>query len=58
LTIKEKQIQLAKYRLKQAEECISEASYLLSGTKSPRSVMNRTYYAMFYAVLALIIFLL
>lgn len=56
MTIKEKQIQLAKYRLKQAEECIDEAKYLLSGKRSPRSIINRAYYAMFYAVLALIVF--
>jgi hypothetical protein len=29
---------------------------LLSGKKSPRSVINRAYYAMFYAVLALLIY--
>jgi uncharacterized protein (UPF0332 family) len=56
LTSKEKQIQLARYRLKQAEESIDEAEYLLSGNKSPRSIINRSYYSMFYAVLALLIF--
>lgn len=56
MTIKEKQIKLAKYRLKQAEECIDEASCLFSSKKSPRSIINRLYYAMFYAVLALIVF--
>jgi len=30
--------------------------FLLSGKKSPRSIINRTYYAMFYAVLALLVF--
>jgi len=53
---KEKKIQLAKYRLKQAEDSISEAECLLSGNESPRSIMNRAYYAMFYGVLALIVF--
>ena len=53
---KEKQVLLAKYRLDQAKESIDEAEYLYSGNKSPRSVMNRVYYAMYYAVLALIIF--
>ncbi|UCH93886.1 MAG: HEPN domain-containing protein [Candidatus Aminicenantes bacterium] len=53
---KEKQVLLAKYRLEQAKESIDEAEYLYSGNKSPRSVMNRLYYAMFYAVLALIVF--
>ena len=56
MTIKGKQIQLAKYRLKQAEESIDEAIFLLSGKKSPRSIINRSYYEMFYAVLALLIF--
>ena len=56
MTAKEKQIQLAEYRLKQAEECISEANCLLSNKESPRSVINRAYYAMFYTVLALIVF--
>jgi uncharacterized protein len=56
LTDKDKQIQLAQYRLKQAEESIEEAVFLLSGKKSPRSIINRTYYGMFYSVLALLIF--
>lgn len=56
MTDKAKQIQLAKYRLKQAEESINEAEYLFSGKQSPRSIINRLYYAMFYAVLALIVF--
>lgn len=53
---KEKRVLLAKYRLEQAKESIDEAEYLYSGNKSSRSVMNRIYYAMYYAVLALIIF--
>jgi hypothetical protein len=56
LTAGESQIELARYRLKQAEESIDEAAFLLQGKKSPRSVINRAYYAMFYAVLALLIF--
>jgi len=55
LTAEEKKRELAQYRIKQAEESHEEAQYLLSGKKSPRSVINRTYYAMFYAVLALLI---
>ncbi|MEQ8167846.1 MAG: HEPN domain-containing protein [Candidatus Eremiobacterota bacterium] len=53
---KGKQIQLSRYRLEQAEECIDEALYLFSGNKSPRSIINRLYYGMFYTVLALLIF--
>ena len=56
MTEKQKQIQLAQYRLKQAEESLDEAAYLLSGRKSARSIINRLYYASFYAVLALLIF--
>jgi len=56
LTAAEKQILLAQYRLKQAEESADEAEYLLSGGKSPRSIINRAYYGMFYSVLALLIF--
>lgn len=56
MTTKEKQIELARYRLRQAEESIEEAICLLSGKNSPRSIINRAYYAMFYAVLSLLIF--
>ncbi|MBI1922021.1 MAG: HEPN domain-containing protein [Geobacter sp.] len=56
MTTREKQLDLARYRLVQAEETLDEAKYLLAGGKSPRSVMNRVYYSMFYAVLALLIF--
>ena len=52
----EKRKELASYRIKQAEESLDEARYLLSGGKSPRSIMNRMYYAMFYSVLALLIY--
>jgi uncharacterized protein (UPF0332 family) len=47
---------LALYRLKEAEESLDEAQFLYDGEKSPRSVINRAYYAMFYSVLALLIF--
>lgn len=41
-------------RLKQARECIEEADILRQAGMSCRSVINRLYYAMFYAVLALL----
>ena len=44
------------YRLQQAKETLDEAEFLLKGKKSPRAVINRAYYAMFYALLALLIF--
>jgi uncharacterized protein (UPF0332 family) len=56
LTLEEKRGELVKYRIKQAEESLEEAKFLLSRSKSPRSVINRIYYAMFYFVLALLIY--
>ena len=56
MTASEKKRDLALYRLKEAEESLDEAEFLFKGEKSPRSVINRAYYAMFYAVLALLIF--
>jgi uncharacterized protein (UPF0332 family) len=41
------------YRLRQAEETLSEAERMLQEDFSSRSITNRAYYAMFYAVLAL-----
>lgn len=52
----EKKNLLALHRLKQTEESLEEARYLLEGGKSLRSVANRIYYGMFYAVLALLIY--
>lgn len=46
---------LADYRLSQAGDCVDEAKFLISGGKNPRSIINRAYYAMFYAILALLI---
>jgi uncharacterized protein (UPF0332 family) len=45
---------LIKYRLQQADDSMKEAEVLLKEGMSLRSVMNRLYYAMFYAVLALL----
>lgn len=45
---------LIRHRLKQADDSIEEAKVLLKEEMSLRSVMNRLYYAMFYAVLALL----
>lgn len=56
MTADEKRRKLARYRLEQAKESLEEAEYLLQGRKSPRSVINRVYYAMFYAVLALLVY--
>jgi uncharacterized protein (UPF0332 family) len=56
MTANEKKRDLALYRLQQAEESLDEARFLYEGQKSPRSVINRAYYAMYYSVLALFIF--
>lgn len=47
---------LARYRLQQAQESLEEARYLFEGERSPRSIVNRAYYAMFYSVLALLVY--
>ena len=45
---------LISYRLEQAEDSLREAELLLNAGKSFRGAVNRAYYAMFYAVLALL----
>ena len=44
---------LLRYRIKQAEETLADAEAMAKGGLSPRSIVNRAYYAMFYAVLGL-----
>ena len=44
---------LLAYRVKQAEETLHDAEAMAKGGLSPRSIVNRAYYAMFYALLAL-----
>jgi uncharacterized protein (UPF0332 family) len=46
---------LFQYRIKQAEETLADADAMAKGGLSPRSIVNRAYYAMFYAVLALLL---
>lgn len=55
MTVDDKKRILINYRMNQARESLDEADYLLKGGKSLRSIMNRVYYAMFYAVLALLV---
>ena len=45
---------LIDYRLSQASDSIKEANILLNEGMSFHSVINRLYYAMFYAALALL----
>lgn len=41
------------YRFKQAEDTLSDAKKMVENSLSSRSITNRAYYSMFYAVLAL-----
>ena len=43
------------YRMKEADETLLDAGQMLETGIRPRSVVNRAYYAMFYALLALFI---
>ena len=53
--MKSKEIEiLVKHRLEQALEALEDAKYLIEGNRSPQSIVNRSYYAMFYAALALL----
>ena len=51
----EKKDTLIRYRLEQAEEAIDDATFLFDNNRGLRSIVNRIYYAMFYAVLALFV---
>lgn len=44
---------LLNYRLRQAEETLEDAQKMLATLVSPRSIINRAYYAVFYAILAI-----
>ena len=46
---------LLAYRLKQAEETLADAEKMLQENITPRSILNRAYYTMFYALLALFV---
>lgn len=46
---------LIQLRLKRARETLSDAHILYENNSSPVSVVNRAYYAMFYAALALLV---
>ena len=56
MTADDKKDLLARYRLQQADETFDEAVFLFNGNKNPRSVINRIYYSMFYAVMALLVY--
>lgn len=50
MTSLERRQELIPYRLEQAAESLKEAEFLMSGKMSPRSIINRAYYAMFYSL--------
>ena len=41
-------------RLHQARTALDDAKFLIAGRRSPQSIVNRSYYAMFYAAVALL----
>jgi len=45
---------LVNYRLEQAQVALEDGKFLMEGGRSPQSIVNRAYYAMFYAALALL----
>ncbi|MGB9623295.1 MAG: HEPN domain-containing protein [Phycisphaerae bacterium] len=45
---------LIRHRLDQAQIALDDAKFLLDGNRSSYGVVNRAYYAMFYAALALL----
>jgi uncharacterized protein (UPF0332 family) len=47
-------LELIRYRLEQAQTALEDGKFLLAGKRSSQSIVNRAYYAMFYAVLALL----
>jgi len=55
MTADQKRMEFIAYRMKQSFETFDEAVFLFDGEKNPRSVINRLYYSMFYAVLALLV---
>lgn len=55
MTEGEKKDVLIQYRLSQAKEALDDAVFLFDNKRGLRSVVNRIYYAMFYAVLALLV---
>jgi uncharacterized protein (UPF0332 family) len=46
---------LYEYRLNQAQTTLADAELMLKQSVSPRSIINRAYYAMFYMTIALFI---
>lgn len=47
-------VEIVTGRLQQARTPLDDARFLLGGNRSPQGIVNRSYYAMFYAALALL----
>jgi len=45
---------LIKHRIEQAQTALDDAKFLKDGNRSPQSIVNRAYYAVFYSALALL----
>ena len=45
---------LVKYRMEQAQQSLEDAKFLLAGKRSVPAIVNRSYYAMFYAAMAIL----
>ena len=52
--MKRSQRELIKYRMERAQSTLQDAQGLLAQNGTPESVVNRAYYSMFYAALALL----
>ncbi len=50
----EENFDLVRYRLEQAQTALEDGKFLRDGRRSPQSIVNRPYYAMFHAALALL----
>jgi len=50
----ERDDELVAGRLRQARTALDDAKFLIEGNRSPQSIVNRSYYAMFYAATALL----
>jgi uncharacterized protein (UPF0332 family) len=53
--LKEKMESILKDRLQQAKESVKDAEILYNGGGSPRSIINLSYYTMFYSALSLVL---
>jgi uncharacterized protein (UPF0332 family) len=50
----EQRAELVEFRLSETQSALDDAQYLLAGDRSAQGIINRCYYAMFYAALALL----